>query len=173
MNLIKQRDQDLVPLGYITGVSGVKGWFKIHSWTNPREAILEYQPWLLGEDRNPVTISNGRPQGKTIVASLQGIENREQAGKLVGLEIAVNREQLAKLQKNSYYWSDLIGLAVETKDGDDLGHIVKMMETGANDVMVVRGDRERLIPFIPDHYVISVDLEEARLIVDWDADFLK
>jgi 16S rRNA processing protein RimM len=173
VNLNKQRDQDLVPLGYITGVLGVKGWFKIHSWTNPREAILEYQPWLLGEDRKPVTISKGRPQGKTIVASLPGIEDREQAGKLVGLEIAVNREQLAKPQENSYYWSDLVGLAVETKEGDDLGHIVKMMETGANDVMVVRGDRERLIPFIPDHYVISVDLEEARLIVDWDADFLK
>jgi 16S rRNA processing protein RimM len=169
----EQQDQDLVPLGFITGVSGVKGWFKIHSWTDPREAILDYQPWLLGDDRKPVVVSKGRPQGKTIVASLPGINDREQASKLIGLEIAVRRDELPALQKDSYYWSDLVGLAVETKDGDDLGYIVKMMETGANDVMVVRGERERLIPFIPGHYVISVDLDKAMLIVDWDADYLK
>ncbi len=167
-----QRDRKLVPLGVITGVSGIKGWLKIHSWTSPREAILAYQPWLLGDDRNPVKIIEGRPQGKTIVASLPGVENREQASKLTGLEIAVFRDQMPNPVENEYYWSDLEGLVVETKDGVELGHIVKMMETGAHDVMVVDGDRERMIPFVPGHFVISVDLQAGRLIVDWEADYL-
>jgi 16S rRNA processing protein RimM len=172
LNEINQRDQKWVPLGFIAGVYGVKGWVKIHSWTDPKEAILAYQPWLLGEDRKPVKIIDGRPQGKTIVASLPGIENREQAQECVGQEIWVLREQLPETGENEYYWSDLIGLAVETKDGAELGHIVNMLETGAHDVMVVRGDRERIIPFIPDHYVISVDLKSGTLVVDWEPDYL-
>lgn len=178
MNEQDQRDRKLVPLGFIAGVYGIKGWFKIHSWTSPREAILAYQPWLLGDDRKPVKIVAGRPQGKTVVASLPGIESREQANSLVGLEIAVFRDQMPEVADNKYYWSDLLGLAVETQDGVELGHIIRMMETGAHDVMVVsggaaNGDRERLIPFIPNHFVISVDLAAGKLIVDWQPDYLE
>jgi len=167
-----QRDRKLVPLGFISGVLGIRGWVKVHSWTSPREAILGYQPWLLGEDRNTVRINQGRPQGKTIVVSLPGVDDREQARELVGTEIAVFRDQMPEPAENDYYWSDLEGLIVETKDGVELGHIVKMMETGANDVMVVTGDRECLIPFVPGEFVISVDLGKGRLVVDWDPDFL-
>lgn len=178
MSEMDQRDRILVPLGFITGVYGIKGWFKIHSWTSPREAILAYQPWLLGDDRKPVKIVKGRSQGKTVVASLPGVENREQANSLVGLEIAIFRDQMPEAAENKYYWSDLQGLSVENKDGVDLGQIVKMMETGAHDVMVLSGgttggDRERLIPFIPGHFVVSVDLEAGKLIVDWQPDYLE
>ncbi|MFT5139922.1 MAG: 16S rRNA processing protein RimM, partial [Rhodothermales bacterium] len=167
----------LVPLGYIAGVHGVKGWVKIHSFTRPKEAILSYQPWLLGDDQKPVKIRAGRPQGKTIVVSLPDIENREQAHKQIGLEIAVFRDQMPQPDDNEYYWSDLIGLLVETKDGVGLGRITKMMETGAHDVMVVsdenaESERERLIPFIPGHYVVAVDLEAGKLVADWEADYL-
>jgi 16S rRNA processing protein RimM len=175
-----QRNRTLVPLGYIAGVHGVKGWVKIHSFTRPKEAILTYQPWLLGEEQKPVKIIAGRPQGKTIVVSLPDIENREQAQNMVGLEIVVFRDQMPQPDENEYYWSDLIGLLVETKDGVELGRITKMMETGAHDVMVVSGlsgenaknDRERLIPFIHGHYVIEVDLEAGKLVADWEPDYL-
>ena len=177
MNEAEQRDRKRVPLGLIAGVYGVKGWVKVHSWTRPREAILAYQTWLLGDEKNPVKISAGRQQGKTIIASLPGVENRQQANKLTGKEIAVFRDQMPVPAENEYYWSDLEGLAVETRDGVELGRITKMLATGAHDVMVVSGgvvggNRERLIPFVPDHFVISVDLQAGKLVVDWEPDYL-
>jgi 16S rRNA processing protein RimM len=169
----EQRNQKLVPLGYISGVHGIKGWVKVHSFTSPKEAILEYQPWLLGEKLEPVTIRQGRQQGKTIVASLPGYDDRELARKLVGTEIAIFREQLKEPLGGSWYWTDLVGLEVENTEGVALGRIEKMMETGAHDVMVVKGDRERLIPFVPGHFVTRVDLEGGVVTVDWAPDFLQ
>lgn len=172
MNADKQRGRKQVPLGYIAGVYGIKGWVKIHSWTSPKLAILEYQPWLLGEEKQAVRIKAGRPQGKTIVVSLPGVENREQAAELVGQEISVYRDQLPATNEDEYYWSDLVGLAVENRNGVELGNITKMMETGAHDVMVIQGDRERIIPFIPGRFVTGVDLEAGKLTVDWEPDYL-
>lgn len=168
-----QRDRKLVPLGFISGVHGVKGWVKIHSWTSPREAILGYQPWFLGEGQQAVRILGGRPQGKTIVAELPGVSDRDGAEQLVGQTISVHREQLPEPGEHSWYWSDLEGLEVMTASGAVLGRIEKMMETGANDVMVVRGERERLIPFVYGRIVLAVDLDEGRVVVDWDPAYLE
>ena len=166
-----QRDRKLVSLGFICGVHGLKGWIKVHSWTRPREAILNYQPWLLGKEQKPVRISEGALQGKRVVALLPGSENRAQARDQVGLEIAVFREQMPELSAEAYYWTDLEGLSVVTKEGAQLGHIERMMETPAHDVMVITGERERLIPFVWGQYVISVDLDAGHLVVDWDPEF--
>ena len=171
MNQKARRDRKRVPLGHISGVHGLQGWIKVHSWTRPREAILDYQPWLLGKEQNPYRISAGRLQGKNIVALLPGCVNPEQAKAQVGLEIAVFRDQMPELSTDVFYWTDLEGLSVVTKDGTELGHIERMIETGAHDVIVVAGDRERLIPFVWGQYVISVDLDTAKLVVDWDPDF--
>jgi 16S rRNA processing protein RimM len=160
-----------VALGYISAVHGIKGWVKVHSWTRPMEAILEYQPWLLGEDRKPVKITDGRKQGKGLAALLPGYDDREQAGVLVGQQIFVGRDQMSPTEKDEYYWSDLEGLEVHTISGEVLGRVDRMMETGANDVLVVRGDRERLVPFIQGQYVMRVDLEAGLIVVDWDPDF--
>ena len=160
-----------VALGYISAVHGVKGWVKVHSWTRPMEAILEYQPWLLGEDRKPVTIVDGRRQGKGLAALLPGFENREQAVALVGQQIFVGRGQLPATANDEYYWSDLEGLEVHTTSGEVLGRVEGLMETGANDVLVIRGDREHLVPFIQGQYVMRVDLEAGLIVVDWDPDF--
>ena len=160
-----------VGLGYISAVHGIKGWVKVHSWTRPMEAILEYQPWLLGEDKRPVKIIDGRKQGKGLVALLPGFENREQATTLVGQQIFVGRDQLPATVADEYYWSDLEGLDVHTTDGEVLGRVERLMETGANDVLVIRGQREHLVPFIQGQYVTSVDLEGGLIIVDWDPEF--
>ena len=166
-----QRDRKLVSLGFICGVHGLKGWIKVHSWTRPREAILNYQPWLVGKEQKPVRIREGAQQGKSVVALLPGSVNRAQARDQVGLEIAVFRNQMPELATEVYYWTDLEGLSVVTKDGADLGHIERMMETPAHDVMVITGERERLIPFVWGQYVISVDLDAGQLVVDWDPEF--
>ena len=135
------------------------------------EAILEYQPWLLGEDKKPVKIIDGRKQGKGLAALLPGFQDREQAITLVGQQIFVRREQLPATAEDEYYWSDLEGLEVHTTGGEVLGRVERLMETGANDVLVIRGNRQHLVPFIQGQYVTRVDLEAGLIEVDWDPEF--
>ena len=162
---------EYVALGYISAVHGVKGWVKVHSWTRPMESLLNYQRWLLGEDKRSVKIIDGRKQGKGLVALLPGFDDREQAATLVGQQIFVGREQLPPTDEGEYYWSDLEGLDVHTTNGHVLGRVERLMETGANDVLVIRGEREHLVPFIQGQYVRRVDLEGGLIEVDWDPDF--
>ena len=135
------------------------------------EAILGYQPWLLGEEKKPVKIVDGRKQGKGLVALLPGFEDRETAAKLVGQQIFVDRDQLPATLEDEYYWSDLEGLMVRTTSGELLGQVEKLMETGANDVLVIRGKRAHLVPFVQGQYVKHVDLENGLIEVDWDPEF--
>lgn len=163
-----------VLLGKIVGVFGVRGWLKLQSHTEPREALFGYRPWILrqrGVERsiNPV---EGRAQGRGLVASLPGVDSREAAEALIGSEIWVERSQLPRPRRGEYYWIDLEGLAVTTVDGIALGRVSHLFATGANDVLVVRdGERERLIPFINDDVVREVDIDAARIVVDWDPEF--
>jgi len=168
---VEQAERKTVTLGHISGVHGVSGWLKIHSQTEPREAIFEYQPWLLGERQETVRIKEGKRHGKHLIALLEDASDRDQAESLVNRQIVVFRDQFPDLPETSYYWTDLIGLAVVTQDGTNLGKIRNMLATGANDVMVVLGERERLIPFIQGPYVKRVDLEQGLVVVDWDPDF--
>jgi len=113
----------------------------------------------------------GKRQAGTIVAKLAGIDDRDAALALRGRAIWIDRSQLPEPGPGEYYWADLLGIRVETAEGRPLGVVAAMMETGANDVMVVAGEKERLIPFVPGKYVLTVDLEQQRLVVDWDPDF--
>jgi len=163
--------EDYLPLGHVTGAFGVKGWIKVHSFTSPREAILDYQPWLMGPERIEVYIDGGRLQGRQVVAQLPGIGDRDAALALVRQEIVIRREQLPELSANEYYWTDLQGLNVVTTQGVRLGTVSGLLETGANDVLVVSGERERMIPFVPGQYVTGVDLASGQIEVDWDPEF--
>jgi 16S rRNA processing protein RimM len=167
----KARERKIVPLGHVSGVHGIQGWVKIHSLTEPREAIFEYQPWLLGDSREEVRLRQGNKHGNRLIALLENTESREQAEALVNQPIAVYRDQFPELPEGEFYWTDLMGLTVRLEDGRELGTIANMLATGANDVMVVRGERERLIPFIRGQYVKQVDLEARVVTVDWDPEF--
>ena len=171
MNDRKAHERSIVPLGHISGVHGIQGWVKIHSLTEPREAIFEYQPWLLGDAREQVRLRQGKKHGNRLIALLENTESREQAEALVNQPIAVYRDQFPELPEGEFYWTDLMGLTVRLEDGRELGTIANMLATGANDVMVVRGERERLIPFIRGQYVTQVDLEARVVTVDWDPEF--
>ena len=83
----------------------------------------------------------------------------------------MRRDALPKPAPGELYWSDLEGLRVRTVEGRELGTVSHLFETGANDVIVVKGDRERLIPFLRDSVVREVDLAAGTMIVDWDPDF--
>jgi 16S rRNA processing protein RimM len=164
-------ERKVVQIGHISGVHGVNGWVRIHSLTEPREAIFEYQPWLLGDSREEVMIQQGKKHGKHLIAMLEEVDGRDQAEDLVNRSVAVYRDQLPELPETEYYWTDLVGLSVQLADGTGLGTIERMLATGANDVMVTQGERERLIPFVRGQYVKSVNLIEGIIVVDWDPDF--
>jgi 16S rRNA processing protein RimM len=160
-----------IVLGHISGVHGIKGWVKIHSHTEPRVAIFDYQPWLLGESGTAIEVLESKVSGKMLLALLKDVNTREEAEVLAGQNIAVGRDRLPPLQDSEFYWADLIGLRVLNHDGVVLGQIKDMLATGANDVMVVSGDRERLIPFVMGVYVSQVDLVLGFIKVDWDSGF--
>ncbi|MGB0713584.1 MAG: ribosome maturation factor RimM [Gammaproteobacteria bacterium] len=167
----------MIPMGRVSGLFGVRGQVKVFSHTDPRDNILRYTPWYLrpegaGEsDWRPVEHHGGKRQGKTIVAGITGIEDRDAAAELIGSDIAVARSQLPPPGPGEYYWIDLEGMRVETTTGVELGVISHLFETGANDVIVVKGDRERLVPFIEPDVVKSVDFDLGLMSVDWDPDF--
>ena len=140
--------------------------------TSPRENIVTYSPWLVEKDHQLEAIEvKGRLQGKNVIAKLTGLEDRDQASDWIGRKIYILSEQLPKLEHGDYYWSQLIGLEVESLHADPLGTIEAMMETGAHDVMVLSGDRERLIPFVINEVVREVDLVNRRVVVDWQPDY--
>jgi 16S rRNA processing protein RimM len=145
----------------------------VYSYTQPRENIIQYQPWQLnqGGDWQPRQVAEGQRHGKGVIARLAGCEDRDQAMLLMGTEIGIRRDQLPAPEPGEYYWSDLQGLEVVTEKGDSLGRVDHLIETGANDVLVVKGDRERLIPFVMQQVVTRVDLGAGTIQVDWDKDF--
>ena len=165
--------QQEINVGKISGVFGVKGWVKIYSFTDIRENILNYSPWLLkkGSETKQVKVVEGQLQGKVVVARLDDVNNRDQAENLMGWDIYISPSQLPKTAKDEYYWSDLIGLTVETVSGVQLGAVDSLLETGANDVVIVKGERERVIPFLQGHTIQSIDLAAGKMVVDWDPDF--
>ena len=163
----------LLTVGRIVGIHGVEGWVKLESWTEPRLRIFSYRPWrltLAGSEFEAAS-AQGHEQGKGMVAKLPGCDDRVAAAKLVGATIQVPRSALPKPKRGEYYWTDLEGLIVVTVDGVDLGKVSHLFATGANDVLVVRGERERLIPFVTGQFVKEVDLKAGRITVDWDPEF--
>jgi 16S rRNA processing protein RimM len=166
--------EKLVLLGRIVGVHGVRGELKLESYTDPRMRIFRYQPWQLGTGSGVVQVAGcqGRAQGKGIVATLPGIDDRDAAAALVGSDIRVPRAALPPAAPGEYYWADLEGLEVVTMQGVPLGRVSHLVATGANDVLVIRdGVRERLVPFLPGQFVTEVDIQGGRVVVDWDPDF--
>lgn len=162
----------LIEVGHILGVHGVQGQVKVYSDTSPRQNIVTYSPWVIHLAGIAKTYEvSGFRHGKNVIARLQGITDRDQAMELVGAKILISKDQLPKLAKGDYYWTQLVGLNVISSAGDEFGTIDHMLETGANDVMVVQGDRERLIPYVIDEVVLSIDLESRQVVVNWDADF--
>lgn len=162
-----------VVVGRVAGVYGLRGWVKIYSYTEPREAILRQCEWLIRQDDawRPFKLLAGRTHGKGIIAHLEGCDTPEQARAFMGIDIGVPRAALPALAADEYYWADLEGLRVLTQEGVDLGTVDHLMETGANDVLVVKGERERLIPYIRGEVVTAVDLEQGVMRVNWDPEF--
>ncbi len=170
--------EDLIVIGKIVSVHGVRGDVKVYSFTDPIENLLDYRRWTLrrGGEVQQARLVKGRVQGNVLVASLEGLTDREVARTYADFEICIPRSELPELTGDEYYWFQLQGLVVINQLGQVLGRVDHLLETGANDVLVVRpfdgslDDRERLLPYT-DPCVLKVDLDAGEMQVEWDADF--
>ena len=168
-----KNSEKFITVGQVGAPCGVQGSMRIISFTEQATDIFEYRPWYLMKKNQwvPVEFENNTRQGKYFIAKLVGCENREQAQPWTNSLIAIKREQLPELPPGQYYWSDLAGLTVKTLDGALLGNIDKIVDTGANPVMVVIQDQRRcLVPYLP-HVVHTVDISASLIVVDWNIDF--
>ncbi len=172
-------DQNISPqkaiiVGRLGAPFGVKGWVKVNSFTEPFENIFRYQPWLLSADEktwHSVKFEACKQQGNGLIVKFADCNDRDAAKLLTHQVVAISSEQLPPAAENEYYWADLEGLTVITKNNDVLGKVDRIMSTGANDVLVVCGEKEYLIPFVQQHYILSVDLAAQTITVDWDPEY--
>ncbi|MCG8672292.1 MAG: ribosome maturation factor RimM [Pseudomonadales bacterium] len=179
MSDANQQSDDWMVLGKLTSAYGIKGWLKVYSYTEPMENIGTYSPiWAeINGKRLPIEIEHVKAHGKGLVAKIKGCDAREQTPQYTGAMLVAKRDQLESLESGEYYWSDLIGLTVINEQGDNLGKVHHLMETGSNDVLIVRGNessidkKERLIPYLPEQVVLNIDIETQQMRVDWDSDF--
>ncbi len=165
-------------MGRVAAPYAIKGWIKIQPFTEYLDSLLDYDVWWLGHaegrgksktpDWRAYRVLEGKVHGQTLLAQLEGVDDRTAAEALQGLQISVDRAEFPEADEDEYYWDDLIGLDVVNTEGVSLGKVEGLMETGAHDVLRVQGDRERLIPFV-DAYVREVDLKGGRVLVEWGA----
>jgi 16S rRNA processing protein RimM len=177
---MSQEKTSTIVVGKLGAPYGIKGWLKVHSFTDDPQGIFDFSPWLIGQQGkwHTLEVSDWRRHSKGFIAKFADINDRDEAMALTNAEISVDVEQLPELPEGEFYWRDLIGMTVVTTKGYNLGHVDDLMETGSNDVLVVKankkdafGQSERLIPFLTDSVVIEVKHEEREITVDWDPAF--
>lgn len=172
--------QDIIPdsnfyivVGKVAGAYGIKGWIKVVSYTRPPDNLINYEPWYLVQNDQYIhyQVVDIKRHGKSYIASLAGITDRDSAMMLSGCDIAIARSQLPVVEPGEYYYADLINMDVVNQTGKHLGKLVEIVETGANDVMVVVGDDRHLIPLVMGSQVTDIDTGQGIIRVDWEADY--
>ncbi len=167
-------------MGRVGGPYGIKGWVKLISFTDPIGNILEFRHWQVKTSQGWIALEmdQGKAHGKGLIAHFEGYDNPESARSLNDMELTIPVEELPALDDGEYYWHQLTGLQVINESGQVLGTVQKMLETGANDVLVVSpsadsvDDRERLLPWLPERVIKEVSLEKGLVLVDWEPDYL-
>jgi 16S rRNA processing protein RimM len=163
--------EDKILIGKIGAPYGVKGWIKVMAFNDSGTSILDYKPWHIGDNRGNwqiAKVESAKSYGKGYIAKFEGIDTPEDARILTGKTLSIVKSQLPKLAPNEFYWADLEGLTVINHLGKNLGTIAYLIETGSNDVLVVKGEKEHAIPYLMDDIIKSIDVESKTMHVDWD-----
>ena len=159
-------------MGRIAAPFGIKGWIKVQPYSEDPGTLMDFASWRVGrgDQQRHYGVEEIQDHSNALIAKLEGINDRDQAFALRGLEVSVPRSALPPPEENEFYWADLIGLLAINHQGMELGRVESLMETGAHDVLVVKGKREHLIPFIA-AFVGKVDMAAGRIEVDWGEDY--
>ncbi len=166
-------NEPTIVIGKFAKPHGVKGWVSVYSFTEPKENLFNYSPLFVKRKNHLIetlSLEAFRPHGNHFVVKLGTNHTRDDASLYTNGEIIVNAAQLPPLKEDEYYWKDLEGLAVFNKEGAKLGVVDHLLETGANDVLVIKGTKTHHIPYHP-HYIQSIDIKNKKMIVDWDPKF--
>ncbi|WP_141670397.1 ribosome maturation factor RimM [Gilliamella sp. Choc3-5] len=172
--------ENLIVVGKLGSSYGIRGWLRIFSFTEFPDSIFDYTPWYIQRagQWQEVIVESFKPHNHDMIVKLKGIDDRDQAIALTNIEVFVDAEKLPALSNGDFYWKDLIGCRVKTVNNYDLGQVTDLMETGSNDVLVVKanlkdafGATERLIPFVDNQFIKQVDLTAKMIVVDWDPAF--
>jgi len=182
---------DAVEVGRVVGAWGIKGAIKVQPFAADPQALFTSRRWFLKPPdasggpakRGPATavppllkVTHAKQHADAVVAQAQEIADRSAAEDLRGARVFVSRASFPTADPDEYYWVDLIGLAVTNRDGEALGTVSGLLDTGPHSVLRVlpaqAGDEaaERLIPFVA-AYVLDVDLGARRITVDWGLDY--
>lgn len=167
-------DSDWVVIGRFGRPHGIKGQIIVHSFTEPMENIMQYTQWhgYINKTWELLNIRHVNVTSKYILAVVDDYDDREKAALLTNVEIAVEKKCLPELKHGDYYWHELIGMRVVNLQGDEFGCVSSILPTGANDVLVVQGEKgRRLIPYLTGQFVRNIDKDQRIIFVDWDADF--
>ena len=161
-----------VSLGKFGAAYGVRGWLHLISFTDPIDNILHYPEWQVkqGIQWKTLHLEKSKTHGKGLIVKIKEINDREHAREYTNDEIFIERDALPELSENEYYWEDLKGAIIVTQDGMTLGIVKALLATGSNDVLVVAGERERLIPYL-NNVIVKIDKIKNEIIVDWDPEF--
>jgi 16S rRNA processing protein RimM len=184
-NLSASEPDKRIVLGKVTGYFGVRGWVKLYSYTEPIDNIVRYNSLLikLKGDWQNITLDEGKAHGKGVVAHFTGYDTRDDVAQLLGAELAINSEFLKPLGKNDFYWHDLIGLQVRNLEGIVFGQVRQIIETAAHDVLLIQPEQQHeqkgtenkpgdiLIPFVLEHYIIKVDINNGFILVEWQPEW--
>lgn len=172
--------ENLIIVGKLGSSYGIRGWLRVFSFTEEPDSLFDYKPWYIQRfgKWQEVEVESFKPHNQDTIVKLKGIDDRDDANLLTNFEIYVNAQDLPSLDEGDFYWKDLIGCKVVTINGYDLGQVSDLMETGSNDVLVVKanlkdafGAKERLIPFVEEQFIKQVDLSTKQITVDWDPAF--
>ncbi|KTC87175.1 ribosome maturation factor RimM [Legionella cincinnatiensis] len=152
---------------------GVKGLVTVHSFTEPRDNVLKYTNWhaFIDNKWQLIKLIRAEVQNKSIIAQIEGYHERELVAHLTNIEIAVHQDQLEQLKPGEYYWHQLIGMSVINQQGESFGTVTEIIPTGANDVLVVEGNKRHLIPYLPGQFILDIDPNQKLITVNWDVDF--
>jgi 16S rRNA processing protein RimM len=152
---------------------GIKGFVTVHSFTEPRDNVLKYANWhaFINNKWQPIKLLRAEVQNKAIIAQIEGYPERELVTRLTNIEIAVQQAQLEELKPGEYYWHQLVGMNVINREGELFGKVIEIIPTGANDVLVVEGNKRHLIPYLLGKFILNIDINQQLITVDWDMDF--
>ncbi len=151
--------------GKIVTTHGIRGEVKVMPYTDTPELLCEFDRLFIGKNRDEINVIRARVFKNTVIMKLEGIDTPEDAEKLRNKLLYMHRDDL-ELDDDTYFIQDLIGLEVSDADsGKVYGKIADVMQTGANDVYVIKGDdREYLVPAIAD-VVVSTDIDGGTMTI--------
>ena len=183
--------EDAVEVGCIVDAWGLKGWIKVKPFASDPQALFSSRRWFIKPAEKagvvrPATVVKSLPpllritqvkeHGEVVVALAQEVPDRDAAESLRGARVFIGRSSFPSAGADEYYWIDLIGLTVVNRQGEPLGTVAGLIDTGPHSVLrvvpegVVDEADERLIPFVA-AYIDDVSLEQRLISVDWGLDF--